>query len=303
MPPLDPRVVLPTIQLVHPRIGRKGLLDLYLEVYKLYWMPGSPPGEPAVLQEISSAIPDLVPEEEVSPRAWEPSRHEVLCPPEDRYPCQDRESLLDQSLAREREVHQQALSTAATLEADIERLYQMRVCPTHEGRHESKTWQGLERRKRQCWVSFTAPPTCSQSAKPDVPQGKTRSGSKDSDLGDLPKLKVEVASFLQGSSETSGEEDLPAEPPMSQSADWVRWQAEECNLPTWWRELTAVRGEDTKRLAREVWASFQFPRCRHELDTMEAPYHAPLAPPCLHRQRFMPPVRSTFVSMDIREIP
>ena len=259
MPQLDPRAVLPAIQLVHPGIGRKELLDLYLEVYKLYQMPGSPLGEPVVLQEISSAILDSVPEEEVSPGTREPSHHEVLHLPEDRYPCQDRESLLDWSLARVQEAHRQALSTAVTLEAEIERLYQMRVCPTHEGRHESKTLWGLERRKRWYWVSFAAPPTPSQSAKPDVPQGKTKSGSKDSDLGDLPKLKAEVASFLQGSSEMSGEEDLPSEAPMSQPTDWVRWHAEECNLPTWWRELTAIRGEDTKRVAREVRASFQFP--------------------------------------------
>ena len=123
------------------------------------------------------------------------------------------------------------------------------------------------------------------------------------DLGDLPELKAEVASFLQGLSETSGEEDTPLEPPTSQPADWVRWRAEGCNLPTWWRELTAVPGEDTERLAREVRASFQFPQCRHELDPKEAPYHAPLAPPCLHRWRFIPPVRSNFASQDIREIP
>ena len=38
MPQLDPRVALPTIQLVHPGISRRELLDLYLEVYKLYQM-------------------------------------------------------------------------------------------------------------------------------------------------------------------------------------------------------------------------------------------------------------------------
>ena len=80
----------------------------------------------------------------------------------------------------------------------------------------------------------------------------------------------------------SGNEDLPLEPPVSRPTDWVQWRAEECDLPTWWRELTAVSGEDTERLAKEVRASFQFPQCRHELDSKEAPYHAPPAPPCLH---------------------
>ena len=138
----------------------------------------------------------------------------------------------------------------------------------------------MERKKRWHRVSFATPLTSGKSAKPDLLQGETGSGSKDLDLGDPPELKVEVASFLQGSSETSGE-DPPLEPPASQPTDWVRWRAEECNLPTWWSELTAVQGEDTKTLAREVRASFQFPWHRHELDPMEAPYHAPPAPPCL----------------------
>ena len=43
------------------------------------------------------------------------------------------------------------------------------------------------------------------------------------------------------------------------------------------------------RLAREVRALFQLPRCMHELDPKEALFHAPLAPPSLHWQRFMPP--------------
>ena len=86
MPHLDPRAALPTIQLVHPGISRRELLDLYLEVYKLYWMPGSPPGELAILQEISSAIPVLMLEEEESPGTQKPSCHEDLHSLEDRLP-------------------------------------------------------------------------------------------------------------------------------------------------------------------------------------------------------------------------
>ena len=41
----------------------------------------------------------------------------------------------------------------------------------------------------------------------------------------------------------------------------------------------------------------------HELNLEEAPFHAPPAPPCLHRQRFMPPIMSAFACWDIREIP
>ena len=105
MPQLDPRAAVPTIQLVHPGISRRELLDLYLEVYKLYRMPGLPPGELAILQEISSAIPVSMLEEEESPGARKSSCHEDLHSLEDRHPCQERVSSLDQSLARVREAH------------------------------------------------------------------------------------------------------------------------------------------------------------------------------------------------------
>ena len=57
MPQLDPEAGIPAIQLVHPEIGREKLLDLYLEVYNLHRLPSSPPGEPAILREVSSALP------------------------------------------------------------------------------------------------------------------------------------------------------------------------------------------------------------------------------------------------------
>ena len=41
----------------------------------------------------------------------------------------------------------------------------------------------------------------------------------------------------------------------------------------------------------------------HELEPNEAPFQAPLALPCLHCWRFMPPVVSIYASQDVREIP
>ena len=86
----------------------------------------------------------------------------------------------------------------------------------------------------------------SQSADPDMPSGGMWSEGRDSDLGEPPQLQAEVASFLQGSSEMPEEEDekmLP-EPPISQSAEWVQWKAEKCDVPNWWAELSAVPLED-----------------------------------------------------------
>ena len=83
----------------------------------------------------------------------------------------------------------------------------------------------------------------------------------------------------------------------------MQWKAEKCDVPEWWAELSTVPVEDIEKLAQQVRASFKLPKHIHELDPKEAPFHAPLALPCLHRQRFMPPIVSAFVCQDIWEIP
>ena len=146
-------------------------------------------------------------------------------------------------------------------------------------------------------------PTPSQSVDPDMPPSKMGSEDGTSNLGELPELKAEVASFLEGSSEVSdwNSEERSPEPSVSKFADWVRWKVGKCNTPDWWAELSTVLGEDeTRRLAREVRALFQLPRQMHELDPKEAPFQAPPVPPCLHHQRFMPPAMSIYASQDIK---
>ena len=49
MPQLNPEVGVPAVQLVGPETTKEELLEIYLEVYKLHRLPGSPPGEPAIL--------------------------------------------------------------------------------------------------------------------------------------------------------------------------------------------------------------------------------------------------------------
>ena len=132
-----------------------------------------------------------------------------------------------------------------------------------------------------------------------MPPGETESEDGASNLGELPELKVEVASFLEGSSEMlDGEsKEMPPEPAVSKFTDWVRWKAGKCDTPSWWVELLTVPGEDdTRRLAQEVRALFQLPRQMHELEPKEAPFQAPPVPPCLHCQRFMPLVMSIYAS-------
>ena len=153
-----------------------------------------------------------------------------------------------------------------------------------------------EERHRQ--ASFASEPIPGQSANPDMPPGEMESEDGVSNLGELPELKAEVASFLEGSSEASdGEsEEMPPELAVSKFANWVRWKVGKCDTPSWWVELSTVPGEDdTRRLAQEVRDSFQLPRQMHELE--------PEVPPCLHHWRFMPLVMSIYASQDIREIP
>ena len=69
MPQLDPEVGVPAIKLVGPETSREELLEIYLEVYKFHWLPGSPPGEPAILEEVLAAIPDQLQRREEAPQA------------------------------------------------------------------------------------------------------------------------------------------------------------------------------------------------------------------------------------------
>ena len=58
LPQLNPEAGVPTVQLLGPDTTKEELLQLYLEVYKLHRLPESPPGEPAVLKEVLSSLPD-----------------------------------------------------------------------------------------------------------------------------------------------------------------------------------------------------------------------------------------------------
>ena len=97
---------------------------------------------------------------------------------------------------------------------------------------------------------------------------------------------------------------MPLELAILDFAEWVPWKAERCDTPSWWMELSTVPGEDnTRKLARQVRASFRLPQQPQELDAGRATLQAPPALPCLHQQRFMLPADSIFASRDIREVP
>ena len=138
----------------------------------------------------------------------------------------------------------------------------------------------------------------------DLKTGPNEEGTngKDSDLEDLPELKLVVASFLRGLPDTSEDEGnrMPPEPTVLEFSQWVPWKAERCETPELWTKLLTIPGiEDCRKLAREVRASFGLPQWMWELGVKEATLQAPPMPPCLCRQRFMPPAESIYACRDI----
>ena len=63
LPQLNPEVGLPAVQLVGLEMTKEELLEIYLEVYKLHRLPGSPPGEPGNTRG-SAVLPPK------PPKAW-----------------------------------------------------------------------------------------------------------------------------------------------------------------------------------------------------------------------------------------
>ena len=131
---------------------------------------------------------------------------------------------VDRSLERVHEAHQKALSAAATLEEEIEKLHRIRGHFQSEVRPKSLDCQRSEgmQEERCRQASFASEPIPGQPTDPNTPPGKMESEEGASNLGELPELKVEVASFLEGSLETlDGEsEEMPPELAVSKFADW-----------------------------------------------------------------------------------
>ena len=184
---------------------------------------------------------------------------------------QRRDDSIDQSLATVCRVHQKALATVATLEEEIKRLSHTQACLKSRARSKSRDCQRLSRegQKKRCrQVRFADEPAPSQSADPETPPGEEGSEGRGSDLEEPPELKLTVASFLRGLLETldDKEEKTPPEPTILDFNLWIPWKAERCETPEWWKELSAGPGKgDTRKLAREVRASFGLPQQLQEL--------------------------------------
>ena len=56
LPKLDPEADVSAIQLVGPQTSKEEIQSLYLEVYKLWRLLGSPPREPELMEEVVSSF-------------------------------------------------------------------------------------------------------------------------------------------------------------------------------------------------------------------------------------------------------
>ena len=137
---LNPEVDIPAIQLVGPEKTKEELLEIYLEVYMLHRLPGSPPGELAILEEIMASLPD-------HPQSEEDKMLEVAAQPHPRGSHSSRGSIplrrrrddsVERSLAMVCEAHQKVLAAISTLEKEIERLNCTRACSQSRARSKSR---------------------------------------------------------------------------------------------------------------------------------------------------------------------
>ena len=102
-------------------------------------------------------------------------------------------------------------------------------------------------------MQFSDSPTPYQPPRESPESGEGEPTPKDSDLGELLELELEITSFLRGSEESSEEEGPPPEPPLGEFHKWVTWKAKMTETPDWWRELLVVLGvPNCKRLAQKV---------------------------------------------------
>ena len=297
------------IQLVGPQTSRKEIQSLYLEVYKQQRLPGSPPGESELMEEVVSSFNDCQGQKqrkapETAARSWPTD----VQPPRSQTPGRGRrESSVERSLANMREAHQKALATAAALEEEIDQL----SCPLIRSQPEVRTHS----RSRDCWIHESrgqkrrhhqmCPQNCLAPYFKYHQSSREAMATEDPDLEELPELRLEVACFLRGSAENSeAEEKAPSpEPQVKELHNWVAWKAEACKTPGWWKELLAIpEVQDCKKLAQKVWPSFQLPKRASELHKMENYHQAPPAPPCLLRKNFLPPPNSIFACWDIQEM-
>ena len=276
LPKLNPEADVSTIELVGLQMTREEIESLYLEVYKMQRLPGSPPGEPELMQVVVSSFKECQGQkkERMSDATL---RSQLTDAQPNRSGTPGREGSVERSLATMQEAHQKALATPAALEGEIKRLSHPLPQSQPKIRARSKTrdcqrWRTVEWKRRHHQVCFKDCPTPYHLARKSHESIGKAAAPEGLDLEEPPELEPEVACFLWESTGNCEEEDekVPLEPLIREFCQWVPWKANTCEMPDWWGEVVAVpEVEDHKKLAREVRALFQYPRRMKELHPKE----------------------------------
>ena len=119
---------------------------------------------------------------------------------------------------------------------------------------------------------------------------------EEEDLGCLPTLEPHVQEFLRGeemlpASMGVGDDLLPDDhkPCPMQSAEWIRWHAQQLDMPAWWQELKEVQGQDNlQEFAWMVQASFEVPKVRSHVAKVDNDHSMLPTHHSIDRDRFMP---------------
>ena len=245
LPKLDPKVDLSAIQLGGPPTSKKEIQSLYLEVYKQQRLPGSPPRELELLEEVVSSFEDHQGQKQrKAPEMAVRSQSTDIWPPRSRTPGRGRrEASVERSWANVREAHQKALATAATLEEEIEQL----SCPLI--RSQPEVWvhsksrdhcvHGSRGQKRRCCQvqpeNCPAPYFEYHPSRRNSESGREAVATEDPNLEKPLELGPKVTCFLRGSAENIEEEEEKEpspEPPVKELHKWVKWKAEACKMPS-----------------------------------------------------------------------
>ena len=223
-----------------------------------------------------------------------------------------RDTSAERCLSKAREAWWRALATVATLEEDIEQLSQpitrgwSGACSRSRDHHGQRS-RGQKRRCCHMQLEESLAPYFEyQPPWRDPESMEDEEVPVDFKLGAPLEPGMGVDWFLQGLAESSEEEDrkVPSpEPPVEELESWVIWRSWMQDMPGWWQELPGVPGvDDPKKLAWEVWASFQLPWRISKQHRVENYHQAPPAPSCLHCKSFLPLSNSQFACWDIREL-
>ena len=274
---------------------------LYHQVYKLKRLPRSLPCKPERAGKLTRDI--------MSSLKHCPRQEEDGLPGVAAYPTQSQTSpgeregtLAKVQLAEVREAHWKALATSMALEEEIEQLSCSITWDCHGAHVPSKSWDQRRRRSWSRWHCRSpteSSPAHSLACSPPWWQHE----EAELDLGPPPELGPNRERVFGGPVGKEDEEGhLPAEPPVEEHEEWIKWRGQVVDTTDWWWELEMVpEVDDIQKLARKIWASFKLPQRVSVRHAIKNYYLAPPAPHCIWQKDFLLPPDLRFSCQDLWE--